>query len=115
MRTTIGNTIGTVVFILFVISITCSIFAIVEYYFNALAEEKSITVISKTTEVVSHGFTSATEYLILGDDGNVYHTKDWKIYYNMKIGKKYKIKTKNLRGWGYPSDYWTIEEMKEVV
>ena len=115
MKTSTKNTIGTVVFILFIISITCSSFAIVEYYFNTLTEEKSITVVNKTTEIVPHGFTSATEYLILGDDGNVYYTKDWKIYYNMKIGKKYKIKTRNLHGFGYLSDYWTIEEMKEVI
>ena len=114
MRTAIGDTIGTVVFILFIISITCLSFAIVEYYFNALTEEKSITVVNKTTEIVPHGFTSATEYLILGDDSNVYYTKDWKIYYDMKVGKKYKIKTKNLRGWAYPSDYWTIEEVEGV-
>ena len=110
----IENTIGTIVFILFIISITCLSFAIMEYNFNALTEEKIITVISKNTEIVPHGFTSVTEYLILGDDGNVYHTKEWEIYYDMKIGKKYKVKTKNLRGWAYPSDYWTIEEVEGV-
>jgi len=77
--------------------------------------EKSIIVINKTTEIDPCGlFGSATDYLILGDDGNVYYTKDWKIYYNMKIGKKYKIKTRNLHGFGYLSDYWTIEEVEGV-
>ena len=77
--------------------------------------EKSIIVINKTTEIDPCGlFGSATDYLILGDDGNVYHTKDWKIYYNMKIGKRYKIKTIGLRNILDFSDYWTIEEVEEA-
>ena len=118
MRTRIDytkNIIGIIIFILFIISITCLSFAVVEYNFNILTEERNITVINKTTEIVPHGFSSATEYLILGDDGNVYHAKEWKIYHDMRVGKRYNIKTKNLCGWGYPSDYWIIEEVKEVV
>ena len=97
------------------ILISCWGFISALYYIsNSNAEERNIIVINKTTKLVPHGFSSATEYLILGDDGNVYHTKDWKIYYSMKIGKRYNVKAINLYGWGYPSNYWIIEEVEEI-
>jgi len=54
-------------------------------------EERSIVVINKTTEIVSYGSSSGTEYLIFGDDGIVYRTDDWGVYQSMKIGKRYNI------------------------
>ncbi|RLG24052.1 hypothetical protein DRN76_04525 [Methanosarcinales archaeon] len=72
------------------------------------AEEKSIIVVNKTTDL----FFWDRDYIILGDDGNVYHTANIEIYNDMKIGRKYDIKTKNLHKCGYPSDRWTIEEVK---
>jgi len=71
--------------------------------------EKDITVINKTIETVG----LATDYLILANDGNVYRTRDWKIFYNIKVGKRYNIKTKHVHRLEYPSDYWTIEDIEE--
>lgn len=54
-------------------------------------EERSIVVINKTTEIVSYGSSSGTEYLIFGDDGIVYRTDDWGVYQSMRIGRRYNI------------------------
>ena len=81
--------------------------------YRANVEERSIIVVNKTTEIVPSGWGSITEYLILGNDGTVYRTRDWGLYYNVKIGEKYSIKTRNLRGWGYTSGHWIIEEVGE--
>ena len=76
-------------------------------------EERSIVVINKSLEIVSHGLSSATEYLILGDDGVVYRTRDWKIYHDMEIGKRYNITVKQIHDFN--SDYWFIDEVKSEV
>jgi len=92
--------------------IVCGGIMVLEHYtydsnISDTGEERSIVVVNKTRETAPCGFGSATQYLILGDDGNVYHTGKWKIYHNMKIGKRYKIKTMRYI-WDF-SDYWIVE------
>ncbi len=103
-----------IVLVLTMILLSCG--CVVHYVrmkYEASTEERSIIVINKTTEIVPSAWGSITEYLILGNDGIVYRTRDWGLYYNVKIGKEYSIKTRNLRGWGYASDHWIIEEVKK--
>lgn len=71
-------------------------------------EERSIAVVNKTIEIVSHDSSPSTEYLILGDDGIVYHARNWKMYYDMKIGERYNVTVKNC------DSFWRIEEIKEM-
>ena len=68
----------------------------------------NITVIDKTSEIVGVPFSSRTEYLILGNNGTIYYTLDWKIYRALIINKEYSITVRNLKGHGYTCDYWLI-------
>ena len=95
------------IFIALVIYMFCLLGALV-CLVSLPVEEKSIVVVNKTTDL----FFWDRDYIIVGDDGNIYHTANIEIYNDMKIGRKYDIKTKNLHKCGYPSDCWTIEEVK---
>ena len=91
----------------------CIVFCVMMKYKSDI-EERGIIVINKTTEIVPSGWGSITEYLILGNDSIVYRTRKWDLYCKIKIGNEYNLKTRNLRGWGYTSDHWIIEEVEEV-
>ena len=94
-----------------VYALCCGAYTI--HIYSNITEERSIVVINKSSEIVSLVFSSATEYLILGDDGVVYRTRDWKIYHDMEIGKRYNISVKQIHDFN--SDYWFIDEVKSEV
>ncbi len=102
-----------VALVLIIIFAICSGLYVLDIYGNP-TEERSIVVINKTTEIVSCGFGASTEYLILADDGTVYHARNWKMYYDMKIGERYNVTVKNIYGCRYDSNFWRIEEINEV-
>jgi len=69
-------------FILLVLIISLEVVGLIYIDAHVMTpEERSIAVINKTTEITPYG----TEYLILADDGVVYHTDDWKVYHSMKM------------------------------
>ena len=100
--------------VILILSFTGVVFFGLYRVINPTVKEKSIVVVNKTTEIVSHGFSSATAYLILADDDIVYRTRDWKIYNDMKVNKRYNVKAKLVHKMRYPSNFWTIEEVEEV-
>ena len=95
-------------FILLVVVVSFGVLGLFYIDTHVMAPEKrSIVVINKTTEITPYG----TEYLILGDDGIVYRTRDWKIYHSMEIDKKYIISVQPSLSH---EKYW-IEEVNEVI
>ena len=99
--------------LLIIIFAICSGLYVLDTYGNP-TQERSIVVVNKTTEIVSYGFGSSTEYLILADDGVVYHARNWKMYYDMKIGGRYNVTVKNIYDCRHSSNFWRIEKINEV-
>ena len=95
-------------FILLVVFLSLEVLGLFYIDIHVMApEERNIVVINKTTEITPYG----TEYLILGDDGVVYRTDEWKIYHSMEIDKKYIISVKPSLSH---EKYW-IEKVRGVL
>ena len=71
----------------------------------------NITIIDKTSQIVSTGFAARTEYLILGNDNILYYTPDWVTYRIIIINETYYITTSNRKGYGYTRDHWVIQDI----